>query len=90
VVITAENHSIVGGLGSAVAEALGEAGVGVPLRRIGLQDVFAESGSREYLFAKYKLGVKDIVAAAWPFVGKGRPQPEAREIATPAGTYAPV
>ncbi len=90
VVVTAENHSVIGGLGSAVAEALAEAGVGVPLRRVGLLDVFAESGSREYLFEKYKLGVRDIIGAAWGQVGKGRPQPEAPEIESAAGTYAPV
>ena len=89
-VVTAENHSVIGGLGSAVAEALAEEGVGVPMKRIGLLDVFAESGSREYLFAKYRLGVKDIVSAAWAHVGEGRPLPDAREIEAPAGTYAPV
>jgi len=90
VVVTAENHSVIGGLGSAVAEALAEAGVGVPLRRVGLLDVFAESGSREYLFDKYKLGVRDIVRAAWTHVGNGRAQPVVREIQAQAGTYAPV
>ncbi|MFM0619736.1 transketolase C-terminal domain-containing protein [Paraburkholderia nemoris] len=90
VVVTAENHSTIGGLGSAVAEALAEAGVGVPLRRVGLLDVFAESGSREYLFEKYHLGVKDIVEAAWTQVGEGRPRPQVREIPSSPGTYAPV
>jgi transketolase len=89
-VITAENHSIVGGLGSAVAEALAEAGVGVPLRRIGLRDVFAESGSREYLFAKYGLGVRDIFGAAWSRLGEGRPAPRLKEVATASGSYSPV
>ncbi len=37
VVVTAENHTIIGGLGSAVAETLAEAGLGRPLRRVGLQ-----------------------------------------------------
>ena len=41
-VITAENHTIVGGLGSAVAEAMAEAALARPLTRIGLQDTFAE------------------------------------------------
>jgi len=90
VVVTAENHSTIGGLGSAVAEALAEAAVGVPLRRVGLRDVFAESGSREYLFEKYRLGVKDIVDAAWSQVGDDRPRPQVREIQSLPGTYAPV
>src|SRR6185437_6927427 len=55
VIVTAENHSIIGGLGSAVAETLAGAGLGVPLRRVGIADVFAESGSREYLFSRYGL-----------------------------------
>src|SRR5215471_14940372 len=41
-VVTAENHTIIGGLGSAVAEVLAEAGLGCPLRRVGIQDTFAE------------------------------------------------
>ncbi len=45
-VVTAENHSIIGGLGSAVAETIAEAGLGRPLRRVGLRDTFAE-GSRD-------------------------------------------
>jgi transketolase len=89
-VISAENHSIVGGLGSAVAEALAEAGVGIPLRRIGLKDVFAESGSREFLFEKYGLGVRDIVQSAWAELGGGRPVPVVAEVESAPGSYAPV
>ena len=44
IVITAENHSVIGGLGSAVAEVMAEAGVASPLHRIGIADVFAELG----------------------------------------------
>ena len=59
-IITAENHSIIGGLGSAVAEALVEAGLSKPFKRIGVQDVFAEGGSTDYLFNKYGLNSKNI------------------------------
>lgn len=90
IVITAENHTIVGGLGSAVAEAMAEAGIAVPLRRIGIADRFAESGSREFLFQKYGLGTQDIVRAAWTGLGIGGPVPQAAVIETPAGAYAPV
>jgi transketolase len=90
VVVTAENHSVIGGLGSAVAEALAEAGVGVPLRRIGVADVFAESGSREYLFDRYNLGVQNIVDAAWTTVAPKKPIPAAPAMPTTPGTYAPV
>jgi len=90
VVVTAENHSIVGGLGSAVAEALAGAGLGVPLRRIGLQDTFAESGSREFLFEKYGLGVQDIVDAVWAQIAPGKTAPRAPAMANVPGTYSPV
>jgi transketolase len=90
VVITAENHTIVGGLGSTVAEALAEAGVSAPLRRIGIADTFAEAGSREYLFAKYGLSTQHIVEAAWQALAINRPVPVAPVIAAAAGAYAPV
>ncbi len=90
IVITAENHTIVGGLGSGVAEALAEAGTAVPLRRVGIADTFAEAGSREYLFAKYGLGTQNIVDAAWRGLAINRPVPTAPVIETSAGAYAPV
>jgi transketolase len=89
-VVSAENHTIVGGLGSAVAEALAEAGVGRPLRRVGIGDVFAESGSRAYLFSKYGLSVQRIVDRAWDAAGLAGTPPDVEEIPTPAGSYAPV
>ncbi len=61
-VVTVEEHTIVGGLGGAVAECLSEVG-GVPLTRLGLQDCFAETGPYEELLAKYGLGVDAIAAA---------------------------
>ena len=48
-VIVLENHSVIGGLGSAVAETMAELGCGVPLVRLGLQDTFAHGASKEYL-----------------------------------------
>ncbi|RDV82126.1 transketolase family protein [Ammonifex thiophilus] len=53
-VVTAEEHSIIGGLGSAVAEILGEE-CPVPLKRVGIRDVFGESGKPEELLEKYGL-----------------------------------
>jgi hypothetical protein len=44
--ITAENHSMIGGLGSAVAETLAEAGLARPLHRAGIPDTFAEGAHR--------------------------------------------
>jgi transketolase len=89
-VITAENHSVVGGLGSAVAEAMAEAGLGLRLLRIGLQDTFAESGSREFLFDKYGLSVQAIVNAAWQALRPGTEVPLAPPPLAEPGTYAPV
>ena len=90
IVITAENHNIIGGLGSAVAEALAEAGLGVPLRRVGIGDVFAESGSREFLFQRYGLGTQNILDVAWRGLGLDRPVPSAPVIESSPGAYAPV
>jgi transketolase len=90
VVLTTENHSVIGGLGSAVAEALAEAAVPVRLRRIGICDVFAESGSREYLFDRYRLGVPHIVEAVWTALGLSQPMPVVPHVPSTPGTYAPV
>jgi transketolase len=90
IVITAENHTIVGGLGSAVAESLAEAGVAVPLRRVGILDVFAESGSRDYLFSKYGLSTQAIIDAAWRSLAINRPAPAAPVMEASPGAYAPV
>jgi transketolase len=89
-VVTAENHSIIGGLGSAVAEVIAEAGLGRPLRRVGLGDTFAEAGSRPYLFTKYGLSVQSIVDRVWEVLGAGPEAPMVPEVATPAGAYSPV
>lgn len=62
VVVTAENHSIIGGLGSAVAETLMEAGISCAFRRVGLRDTFAEGASTGYLFEKYGLSAREIAA----------------------------
>lgn len=62
-VLTAENASIIGGLGSAVAEALGE-GCPTPLRRIGVRDRFVDSGGINELFTHHRMQPTDIAAAA--------------------------
>jgi transketolase len=60
--VTAEEHSIVGGLGGAVAEVLVE-NAPVPMVRVGLKDIFGESGKPEELVVKYGLTAEDIVKA---------------------------
>ncbi|MCL5074600.1 MAG: transketolase family protein [Chloroflexi bacterium] len=61
--ITVEDHNVIGGLGSAVLEALGET-PSVPVKRLGLQDVFGDSGKPCDLFAKYGIDALSIAQAA--------------------------
>lgn len=61
--VTAEDHNIHGGLGSAVAEAIAQT-VPVPIEMIGVRDVFGESGEPEELAEKYRLTAPYIAAAA--------------------------
>ena len=70
-VVTAEDHSIIGGLGSAVAEVLGER-LPTPLRRVGTPDVYAESGPNEALLEKYGLTAGRVAAAARSVLGARR------------------
>ncbi|WP_019907957.1 transketolase family protein [Thermoanaerobacter indiensis] len=65
-VITAEEHSIIGGLGSAVAEVLSEE-YPVKIKRIGIRDEFGQSGSPKELLKHYGLTAEDIVKAAKSF-----------------------
>jgi transketolase C-terminal domain/subunit len=90
-VITAENHTVIGGLGSAVAEALAESGLGRPLRRIGLQDTFAEGAKdAQYLFTKYGLTTQHIVDTAWSVLDRPGPTPRSPTLPADVGEYAPV
>jgi len=59
-VVTAEEHSIIGGLGSAVAEVLAE-NFPVPMRRVGTRDTFGESGKPDELMKKYGLTKENII-----------------------------
>jgi len=64
-IITVEEHSIIGGLGSAVAEVLAEsANCRVPFKRMGLPSAFTAVGSREFLTRSYSLSVEGIVESA--------------------------
>lgn len=62
-VITAEEHNILGGLGSAVAEVMAEAAADSPLIRIGLRDTFSETGAYSALQKKYGIDADSIAAA---------------------------
>jgi len=69
-IVTIEEHTVVGGLGGAVAEVLAEAGAGTPLKRLGLQDVFAcMVGSYDDVKQRFGItaeAVVDLVASAAP------------------------
>lgn len=90
-VITAENHSVIGGLGSAIAEAIAEAGLGRPLRRVGLPDTFAEGSlDAPYLFEKYGLSTQQLIRAAWSVLGCPGGPPRAPAPPAKPGEYSPV
>ena len=66
-VVTAEEHSVIGGLGSAVCDALCKS-YPVPVKKIGMQDTFGESGSAAALVEKYQLDGKGIYAQVKEFM----------------------
>jgi transketolase len=59
-IITAENHNIINGLGSAVAEVLVE-NIPTPMERVGVKDLFGEVGPVDYLKERFELTANDIV-----------------------------
>ncbi len=61
-VVTAEEHSVIGGLGSAVCDALAEQ-CPVPVKKVGVEDVFGESGPAVDLLAKYGLDAAGVERA---------------------------
>ena len=60
--VTAEEHNIVGGLGSAVSEVITK-NFPVPLKRVGIKDRFSETGPSDVLFDIYEMSVDDIILA---------------------------
>ncbi|MCD4814224.1 transketolase family protein [bacterium] len=60
IVLTAEEHTIIGGLGSAVAEVLAESAIPTKFKRLGVRDQFGESGEPEELFEKHGLTAKQL------------------------------
>ncbi|MEG0372510.1 MAG: transketolase C-terminal domain-containing protein [Enterococcus sp.] len=61
-VVTIENHSITGGLGSAVAEVLADNGLAVPLTRIGVDERFGQVGTPDFLQTEFGLTTETILA----------------------------
>ncbi|GAG91392.1 unnamed protein product [marine sediment metagenome] len=62
-IVTAEEHSVIGGLAGAVAEVIAE-NKPIPMERIGIKDTFTESGQYNDLLEKYGMGIKHIIDAA--------------------------
>ena len=63
IVVTAENHNVIGGLGSAVADVLLESGVPVKFKKVGVQDEFGQVGPQNYLQEQYGLTAAAIADA---------------------------
>jgi len=68
-VVTVEEHTVIGGLGSAVCDALCKK-TPVPVCKLGMQDVFGESGSAQALLEKYKLDGKGVYESIKEYLGK--------------------
>lgn len=61
-IVSVEDHSVIGGLGGLVAEVISEFGGSAPLKRIGLNDVWTESGPNDFLLDKYGLSQAKVAA----------------------------
>ena len=69
-VVTAEDHNAIGGLGDAVLDVLNNAGIFVPLKKVAVQDTFAETGSQADLYDRYGLSSRHIVNAVNEVIAK--------------------
>jgi transketolase len=70
-VVTAEEHNIMGGMGSAVAEILGEE-CPTLMKRVGTMDTFGESGEDKDLMVKYGLSASNIANSVFALRAKGK------------------
>lgn len=68
-IVTAENHNIIGGLGSTVAEVIGE-NYPVVMERVGIKDIFGECGTNDELLGKYEMSPRHIAKAAQRVIKK--------------------
>ena len=73
IVVTVEEHSIIGGLGSAVTEVLSEY-YPTPVKRLGIRDSFGQTGSISDLMEKFELTPSQIASATRSFLRKKHPQ----------------
>ena len=68
-VITMENHTVIGGLGSAVAELMADNGMGKPLLRLGLNDTYAHGASKAHLMKEYELDAIALIQGVERLMG---------------------
>ncbi len=69
-VVTAEDHNVIGGLGDAILDSLASQDISVPVRKVGVNDTFAETGSQDQLFEKYGLSSSNIVSQVNEVINK--------------------
>ena len=69
-IVTAENHQLIGGLASAVAEVLTDNGVAVAFEKVGIKDTFGEVGDVGYLMERFQLTAPYIAEAVRKAVAK--------------------
>ena len=69
-VITVENHTIIGGLGSIVAEKMAESGIAKKLVRVGLKDTFSHGASKQYLLKEHKMDALSLIKEVETMVGR--------------------
>ncbi len=69
-VITIENGTVIGGLGTAVAEVMAENGIGKKLIKVGLNDTYAHGASKMYLLKKYGMDAMTLIGAVEKLMGK--------------------
>lgn len=68
--VTIENHTVIGGLGSAVADVIAEEGLGKRLVKVGIQDTYCHGASKMYLLKKYGLGAMNLIGAVENLTGQ--------------------
>jgi len=86
-VITMENHTILGGLGTVVAETMAEIGCGVPLRRVGIPDSYMQGSSKPFLMRHYGLDALALVAQFESLLGERFNISESQLAEVRLGTY---
>jgi len=69
-VITMENHTVIGGLGSIIAEQMAGAGIAKKLVRIGLRDTFSHGASKQYLLKEHKMDAMSLIRESEGLVGE--------------------